>query len=67
MPILLLIVGGKGNGNPKGTHVSSFIHLTIREFDDQLKWPFCGDITVNLPNNEEDEDHVAVHIKLPTQ
>ena len=29
------------------------------EFDDQLKWPFHGDIIIKLMNQEEDKDHVV--------
>ena len=29
------------------------------EFDDQLKWPFRGDITYQLMNQMEDKDHVV--------
>ncbi|MCG8625215.1 MAG: hypothetical protein MJE68_24860, partial [Proteobacteria bacterium] len=28
------------------------------EFDDQLKWPFRGNVTFKLMNQEEDSDHV---------
>ena len=28
------------------------------EFDDLLKWPFRGDITIQLLNQEEDKDHI---------
>ena len=39
---------GKGSGN--GTHVSVFVHLMHGEFDDQLKWPFRGEVTIQLLN-----------------
>ena len=29
------------------------------EFDDQLKWPFRGDITYQVMNQEEDKKHVV--------
>ena len=37
---------GTGIGN--GTHVSVGIHVKQGEFDNILKWPFQGDITVRL-------------------
>ena len=39
----------------KGTHVSVFIAVIRGEYDDQLKWPFTGEVTVRLLNlNKED-------------
>ena len=26
----------------EGRHISAFIHFMEGEFDDELKWPFCG-------------------------
>ena len=43
----------------KGTHLSVYVHVLQGEFDDQLKWPFRGHITVQLVNQEEDKDHVV--------
>ena len=40
--------GSGGEGGPDGTYVSVFAYLMKGEFDDNLKWPFCGDITVQL-------------------
>ena len=35
----------------KGTHVSVFILVMRGEFDDHLKWPFNGNVTVKLKKN----------------
>ena len=49
------------NGEPNtewhGTHVSMFIHLKRGEFDDDLKWPFRGDIEVRLIDQDEKKHH----------
>jgi TNF receptor-associated factor 4 len=36
------------NGERKGTHVAVVVHLMKGEFDDELKWPFRGQITIRL-------------------
>ena len=38
-------------------HVSVFCYLNRGEYDDQLKWPFRGDITIQLLNQSSDEGH----------
>ena len=38
----------------QGTHVSVFTCLMRGEFDSHLKWPFRGDITIQLLNQLED-------------
>jgi TNF receptor-associated factor 4 len=39
------------NGERKGTHTAVVVHLMKGEFDDELKWPFRGQITVRLPSH----------------
>ena len=58
---MCLRVNASGHGSGKGTHLSVFVHLMKGEFDDQLKWPFQGEITYKLLNQEEDKDHV-IHV-----
>ena len=55
---LQLAVHANGVGIGKGTHVSVFLHLMKSENDDCLKWPFSGDITVQLLNWRKDKRHV---------
>ena len=46
---LKVYANGNDNDNGKGTHhVSVFVYLMRGEFDDKLKWPFCGDVMVKL-------------------
>ena len=35
-----------------------YVYLLQGEFDDQLKWPFQGNVSIKLVNQEEDRDHV---------
>ena len=43
-----LEVYGNGIGRGRGTHVSVFVCLMKGEFDDHLKWPFSGELTIEL-------------------
>jgi TNF receptor-associated factor 4 len=55
---MCLGVGANGAGSGRGSHISVVVHLLQGEFDDQLKWPFQGNVSVKLVNQEEDRDHV---------
>jgi hypothetical protein len=55
---MYLRIDANGNASGRGTHLSVFVCLMQGEFDDQLKWPFQGNITIKLANQEEDRDHV---------
>ena len=46
-----------GFGKGKGTHLGVAIYLMRGEFDDQLKWPFRGDITIQLLNQNGERVH----------
>ena len=45
---MCLRVNTNGNGKGKGTHVSVFTYLMRGKFDDHLKWPFQGHVTVAM-------------------
>ena len=49
----------------KGTRVSVFGHLMRGEFDDYLKWPFQGHVTVAILNQLEDNNHATTTIDFP--
>ena len=51
-------VDPNGNGKGEGTHVSVFTHMMQGPFDDYLKWPFRGEITIQIVNQVGDHDHV---------
>ena len=36
----------------KGTHVTMFVCLMRGEFDYLLKWPFCGEVTIQLKKTD---------------
>ena len=43
-------VDANGYGIGKGTHVSVFLYLMPGIFDDDLEWPFQGNVTIELVN-----------------
>ena len=55
---MFLGVDPMGFGDGKGTHVSVFTCLMKGPFDDHLKWPFRGEITIQIVNQDGDHDHV---------
>ena len=50
---MCLKVAANGWAEGKGTHISVYVHTMRGEFDEQLKWPFRRDITVQMLNWEE--------------
>ena len=52
---LVVIIRPNGNGERKGTHVSLHVHLLPGEFDDQLRWPFSGKITVQAYSRTKEQ------------
>ena len=54
---MCLNVNANGCCDCKGTHVSLYVCLMRGEYDDQLKWPFRGDITIQLLNQRRDGGH----------
>ena len=54
---MCLSINANGHGKGKGTHVSVFAYLMRGEFDNNLKWPFRGDIVLQLCNQLEDKRH----------
>ena len=49
---MCLKVYANGHGTWKGTHVSVFVCLMRGEFDDLLKWPFRGDVAIQLKKTD---------------
>ena len=54
---MCLKVAANGQGSGKGTHITVGVYLMKGEFDDQLEWPFRGDITIQLSNQKGDGKH----------
>ena len=46
-----------GDGDGKGTHVSIYTYMMQGPFDDYLKWPFRGEITIQIVNQVGDHHH----------
>ena len=63
---MCLCVWANGFGPAKGTHLSVCVLLVKGEFDDNLKWPFCGVVYIKLINQEEDRDHVVKQAHCPS-
>jgi hypothetical protein len=62
---MCLSVDANGIGSGEGTYLAVFVYVMRGEFDDQLKWPFRGGITIKLVNQEEKEgDHVVETISF---
>ena len=55
---MCLKVYANGKGDGAGTHVSVYVYLMRGEYDDKLTWPIRGDTTIQLVNQNEDQDHV---------
>ena len=51
---MCLKVYANGYGGGKGSHVSVSLFMLKGEYDDSLKWPFRGDITMQLLNQTGD-------------
>ena len=56
-----LCIYTNGIDEAKGTHVSCFICLMSGEYDDILEWPFQGEVTIELLNQLEDNNHHKYH------
>ena len=51
-------VDPNGYGDGEGTHISIFTFMMQGPFDDYLKWPFRGQITIQIVNQVGDHGHV---------
>ena len=54
---MCISVFANGSEAGKGTHVSVFLHIMRGEYDDTLKWPFHGEVTVQLLNQRTNAKH----------
>ena len=59
-----LCVSLNGYGSGKGTHLGVTIHLMRGEFDDSLKWPFRGSITILLVDQERGRNHIIKVVRF---
>ena len=61
---MCLRIDANGSGDGKRFYVSVLVHVMRGEFDDHLRWPFQGDVTIELLNQLEDNDHYATTIRF---
>ena len=54
---MCLSVDVNGHGTGRGTHVALGTCLMQGEYDSHLKWPFRGNVTIQLVNQLEDKKH----------
>ena len=57
-------VDANGWGSGKDTHVSVGVFLMQGQFDDDLKWPLQGQVTVAMLNQLEDNNHTTYTIRF---
>ena len=55
--MMCLHVDPNGHVSGAGTHVSVFVCLMCGEYDDNLRWPFRGVVTIQLLNQRRDKGH----------
>ena len=61
---LCLIVYANGYGSGEGSHVSVLITLMEGEHDQHLKWPFTGDLNIELLNWKMNQRHYKRTIQI---
>ena len=55
-----IAVCANGLGSGTGTYVTVYLYSMKGEFDTQLQWPAKSTITLQLLNQERDQDHITV-------
>ena len=58
-------VNANGNDEGAGTHVSVYAYLMKGKNDDNLPWPFTGEVTITLLNQLEDKNHHSGTMSFP--
>ena len=57
---MCLSIRANGWDTGKGTHVGVSVYMMKGEFDSHLKWPFKGEITVELVNQKEGRENYGM-------
>ena len=63
---MCLEVHANGFGKGMGTHVSVYVQLMRGEFDHFLKWPFRGEVTVQLKKTDSPHYEKIIHLNENT-
>ena len=58
-------VDANGCGDAAGTHVSVYAYLMKGRNDDNLPWPFTGEVTITLLNQLADKNHHTYTVSFP--
>lgn len=56
-----------GHQEGLGTHLSVFSAILPGEFDDVLQWPFCGEITIHLLNQLQNQNHISHTVQFTSR
>ena len=64
---MCLVVYANGRCDGAGTHMSVFISLMRGEHDDKLTWPFRGDITIQLVNQNRAQNHFESNVHVTNE
>ena len=59
---LYIVVRPNGNSDGQGTHISVYAYIRKGHNDDNLEWPFRGQVTVELLNQLSDTKHHSYSI-----
>ena len=57
--------GDDDDGDGAGTHISVYAYLMRGRNDDNLPWPFTGEVTITLLNQLEDINHYTQTVGFP--
>ena len=57
-------VHANGYRRGKNTHISLYVTMMAGDNDDQLHWPFTGDIVLELVNWREDKRHYSITMSI---
>ena len=61
---MCLSLDTNGSGNGENTHISVYVNIMAGDNDDQLLWPFVGDIDIMVLNWREDKGHYKKTISI---
>ena len=53
-----------GRGDGKNTHIAVYVCIMEGEYDDQLQWPFIGNVVIELLNWRENKKHHQTTVSI---